>query len=307
MVDAVSETRIEPQTTMMNRGFKTLVLGSMKMFKFTKILTVATIVMAMAATTFGAGTDMDGYIAINAASGTADVNNPRLGQGSLTTLDILDGGILNAVSDGDKMRLGEKSRAIINVQVGGIMNAVVETDDYFGHESELNVYGTAFIEQLRIYGNGNHNGSPVGTTSTILVDGTLTVKEGLIGKKGIIEMTITTNGTFIVEGYASAGSRFSIDSEVYSDPTEGVWDHGGYASFLNIVGNGRMLLKSGDSLRAGHGNAIQGNGVLNNFVITPGTGADVGYNVYTAVPEPATMSLLAIGGLALLRRKRRRA
>jgi hypothetical protein len=254
----------------------------MTMFKINKILTVATIVMAMAATTFGAGTDMDGYIAINAASGTADVNNPRLGQGSLTTLDILDGGILNAVSDGDKMRLGEESRAIINVQVGGIMNAVVELNDYFGYENEINVYGTAYIEQFRMYGNGNHNESEVGTTSTILVDGTLTVDEGLLGKKGIIEMTITTDGTFICDG------DFSIDSTVYSDFAEGVWEHGGYDSYLDIVGNGRFLLLATASLRAGHGNNIRGNGVLNNFIITAGTiGDEIGYNVYTAV-QPVT-------------------
>jgi hypothetical protein len=53
MVYAVSETRIEQQTTMMKKGFKTLVLGSMKMFKINKIVTVVTIVMAMAATAFG--------------------------------------------------------------------------------------------------------------------------------------------------------------------------------------------------------------------------------------------------------------
>jgi len=37
------------------------------------------------------------------------------------------------------------------------------------------------------------------------------------------------------------------------------------------------------------------------------TGGDVGYATtdFTYVPEPATMSLLAIGGLALIRRRRR--
>jgi hypothetical protein len=270
----------------------------MKMFKINKILTVATIVMAMAATTFGAGTDMDGYIAINAASGTADVNNPRLGQGSLTTLDILDGGILNAVSDGDKMRLGEESRAIINVQVGGIMNAVVELNDYFGYENEINVYGTAYIEQFRMYGNGNENGTTVGQTSTILVDGTLTVKEGLIGKKGIVEMTITTDGTFIVEGWETPGEDFSIDSEIYKDFTDNggeAWDHGGYASYLDIVGNGRMLIVTGGRLREGHGNEIRGNGVVDAYEVTVGTvGDEIGYDVYTAVAPvlPGTVFII---------------
>ena len=48
MVDSVSETRIEQQTTMMNKGFKTLILGSMYTMNIKKALTVATMIAAMA-------------------------------------------------------------------------------------------------------------------------------------------------------------------------------------------------------------------------------------------------------------------
>jgi hypothetical protein len=258
------------------------------------IVAVAALMLAMAAPAM-ASQDYNGDVTID--TDTADIFEPRIGQGAaLTTVTVASGGVWNTYSE---MRLGEVNSAIINVQVGGEMNAVVELNDYYGSVTAINVYGTAFLEQLRMYGNGNHNGTTVGQTSTILVEGTLTVDEGLLGKKGIVEMTIGTNGTFICDG------DFSIDSEIYSDFAEGVNDHGGYASFLNIVGDGRFLLLSTAELRAGHGNAIQGNGVLDNFVITPGTGDDAGYNVYTAVPEPATMSLLAIGGLAIIRRRKR--
>jgi hypothetical protein len=271
----------------------------MKMIKISKILTVVTMIAAMAVPAFGSGTDYNGPVTINAASGTADVENPRIGQGALTTIDIVSGGILNAVNTThDKMRLGEGSSAIINVQAGGEMHAVVELNDYYGYESEINVYGTAYIEQLRMYGNGNHNGSAEGTTSTILVDGTLTCEEGLLGKKGIVEMTIGTTGTFIVAGWAEAGEEFSIDSEIYSDSDDNggeAWDHGGYASYLDIVGNGRMLIVTGGSLRAGHGNEIRGNGVVDAYEVTVGTvGDEIGYDVYTAVAEvlPGTVFII---------------
>ena len=50
-VDAVSETRIEPETTRMNKGCKTRVLGSMRMIKMNRVLTVVTMIVAMAAPT----------------------------------------------------------------------------------------------------------------------------------------------------------------------------------------------------------------------------------------------------------------
>ena len=59
MVDAGPETRIEPETTMMNRGSKTLMLGSMNTMMIKKTLTVVTMIVAMAATAL-ADTNYDG-------------------------------------------------------------------------------------------------------------------------------------------------------------------------------------------------------------------------------------------------------
>ncbi len=62
MVYAVSETRIEQQATMMNKGCKTLVLGSMKMLKMKmiSIVAIAGLVLALAADT-GNGAEITIY------------------------------------------------------------------------------------------------------------------------------------------------------------------------------------------------------------------------------------------------------
>jgi T5SS/PEP-CTERM-associated repeat protein len=48
------------------------------------------------------------------------------------------------------------------------------------------------------------------------------------------------------------------------------------------------------------------NGTLGvDYALTDGAGDLAGYGVLTIIPEPTTMSLLALGGLALIRRRRR--
>ena len=208
-----------------------------------KILTVVTIILAMAATTFA------GW-------------NAEDGPGGTTT--VLNGATLDIGSDD----MGS-SGGTLDVQVGGTFIHTGEVGNW-DSGAHLIVDGTASIGEMKFYGGG--------AACTVTVGGTLTVAEGFLGKAGVVEMTIGTTGTFIVEGYASPGERFSIDSAEYKAGS------GGYASFLDIVGNGRMLLASGDSLRTGHGNAIRGDGVLDNYVVTAGTvGDEIGYDVYTAV------------------------
>jgi hypothetical protein len=260
------------------------------MMKNLMLVIMLVVCVAMTATTFGS-TDYDGVTNIS-TNIDPNVIEPRIGAGAAATFNILDGGTFNCQ---DEMRMGENYDATINVEVGGHLNADVEVAEPRGnYATEWNIYGTAFVGQFKIYGAGKKKSTePYPSTiivpyppTTILVDGTLTVKEGLLGKWGAVEMTITTNGTFIVEGNGEDAEVFSIDSAIYSDFSEGLNDHGGYDSFLNIVGNGRMLIKSGNSLRTDpedHGNAIKGNGILGYYVVTAGTvGDEIGYDVYTA-------------------------
>jgi hypothetical protein len=95
------------------------------------------------------------------------------------------------------------------------------------------------------------------------------------------------NGTLLVsvqsddEGFAGSGSAMLFDTTT-----------------------GTMLQKLLASDASG--NAMFGNDVAlsGNFVVVGATGPDHAY-IFQGVPEPATMSLLALGGLAVLRRRKK--
>ena len=174
----------------------------------------------------------------------------------------------------------------IDVQAGGTLIAPGEVEKYEDGFA-LTVNGTAFIGQLKAQAEG-------AGSYPITVGGSLEVDEGEMGKYGAVVMTIGTNGTFKSNG------EFII--KTLDKDNNG---KGGHGTYVDILGSGRMLLASG---LGDYGAEIRGNGVADAYTVTVGTGADTGYSVYTAtaaIPEPTSMSLLALGGLALLRRRRR--
>ena len=233
MVDAVSESRIEQQTTMMNRGSKMLILGSMNTMMIKKALTVVTMVAAMAVP----------------ALADYDVID--------TTVTILNGETVNASGDMD-MKNGT-----LDVQVGGVLNAAVEMKSFEGN-SHMIVNGTAYIEQMKLYGPGDvivGNGTDAAT---------LTILEGFVGKEGATTITINAGSTMIVD--ADWMEAFSIDSVEYK------LGSGGHDSYIDLVG-GTLKISTATSLRAGHGNLMigyGGTGTVSSEVIGD-------YTVYTGV------------------------
>ena len=193
---------------------------------------------------------------------------------------VLNGQTWN--EDGD---IAKTANTDITVNVGGTMTGgEFLAADEWGYTFDLNIYGTAEIEQFKIYGDG---------ASTITVGNgtdaaTLTIGEGFLGKHGDSTITINSGSSMVIDAtaYGWAG-----EFEIRTD----------FTSSIDLVGTGTLkLLSTADLFNDG---LVTGNGGT-----TAVTTASVGdYTVYstTAVPEPTSMSLLALGGLALLRRRRR--
>jgi hypothetical protein len=210
------------------------------------------------------------------------------GGGSSGTIVITDGYTFETSGE---MRFGENGiYAEITVEVGGHLQAEVEAlfneGEISNMSTRLNVFGTAYIEQIKCAQAGNDNEVVVGTVGGAAA--TLTIVEGYLGKNGMASMTINDNSSFIIDG-DWAGS-FKIDT------------NGTTGAYIDLVGSGTIRALNSGAFTGSAANSIIGNG--GTTAVT--TAVDGAYTVYST-PEPATMSLLAIGGLALLRRKRRRA
>jgi len=254
------------------------------MVRTTKVMTVVVVCLAMAAPAFGS-VDIDSTWTVDAAWGLGYTSDARFGSGSgkSGTVNIVSGGTWN--TDGE-MRFAENGvAATINVEVGGTLNAEVEmvwNEGEVGTQTNrLNVYGTAYVEQLKMYGFAGDDITTVGNGTDAA---TLTIVEGLLAKEGVASIIINAGSTMIVDGdwagafntnYANGGS-------------------------IDLVGTGTL-----QTLNSAGVNDISK--IIGNGGTTAVTSAVVGdYTVYSTIPEPATMSLLALGGLAMLRRRRKR-
>jgi hypothetical protein len=230
----------------------------MKMFKFTKILTVVAMIVAMAVP------------ALANFSGSKTVASGE-----------------TWAADGD---IARDSNTDITINVGGSMTGgEFQASDGSGYTFDMDIFGAADIEQLKVFGPACTVVVGNGTNAA-----TLEIVEGLLGKTGNATITINDLSTMIVSG--NWDSAYKVDAGLGTNTD----------TYIDLLGSGTLVVNASIT-ESWFDKSIKGNGTLNNWVKTYDAGGfdGDGSNTYTAIPEPATMSLLAIGGLALIRRRRR--
>jgi hypothetical protein len=248
------------------------------------IVAVAAVMLAMAAPALAL--DVNDLWTINGAQ--APNTTIYIGADSAATIDVQNGGSLSNTS---QTYIGDEHDGTITVQVGGSINLANEVflaanKEDFDLTSSINMYGTAtFTGELKL-------GQYAGDIATVEIGNgtdaaTMYVNYIQAGSSGgVATININTNGTLTAD-----------DGHIYG-PGTSVHLLGGTFRVKNKPATTTPDVPETDRIFGLTSNDTIANGGVNVEVIGD-------YTVFTAIPEPATMSLLAIGGLALIRRRRR--
>lgn len=211
---------------------------------------------------------------------TANVNGSTyigLSSGSSGTVTVDGAGSTWTTSGPGYTRVGSSGTGVVNLTNGGMWTSLVRT--YIGLDSA---------------GSGTVNIDGAGSTWTASGD-------TRVGNDGTGVVKLTNGGLMVAESTLSIGGNNSfIDMS-----SGGILMIGGDATdlsgFLALIGGSGIIRYWDGSDWSNITNAD-----ASSYSVEAITSGDfAGYTMLT-VPEPATMSLLALGGIALLRRRRNR-
>ena len=176
--------------------------------------------------------------------------------------------------------------------VGGVANGT-ESDGYKYQENQL--FGVKDMEAL----SGSISTS---TKNDVRVSGNSGVKFDYNATEDL--QAVTISGTYHVTGSGPAKTDWYVGEKLVASVTR---DNDGYSPFestLGLISAGSGTIKLQADLNGGKATATSTTAISGNIDLT---GVEINGVKATSVPEPATMSLLGLGALAMvLRRKLRK-
>ncbi len=239
------------------------------------MLVVSVVCLAMTATTFGVEI-YDGTTTISTAV-NIDPNEAYIGDTADADFTVTSSGSFTCTGG----RIGGNASATVNVAFNGSLAMNGETEfneaENATTSTNLNVYGTAYIEQLKMYGWGVECKTVVGNTTDAA---TLTIVEGLLGKYGDATITIAANGTMIITGDLAGLPTWTDFYKIDGN-------NAGTNSYIDLVGGTLKVADHADT--AGYESniiAYGGTGTVFSEVIDAN-------NVYTAEHGKITAGSLA--------------